>query len=159
MSGKKHIADIAKIMEMAIGRGRAKKTLVGSRTLKSKQWSSINEGNNHRHNLYLEVRIKINEEEKSTSCLKNVMMLMSIDIILSMSTEAGELWKSTLVCKITLVCIGNVLTSRVSMKSMKGKIELSADRSSRILLFGKNLTMRRHQINPNESRILSTKNI
>jgi len=101
------------------------------------------------------VRIKINEEEKSTSCLKNVMMLMSIDIILSMSTEAGELWKSTLVCKITLVCIGNVLTSRVSMK---GKIELSADRSSRILLFRKNLTMRRHQINPNESRILSTKN-
>jgi hypothetical protein len=63
------------------------------------------------------VRIEINnEEEKSTSCLKNVMMLMLIDTILSLSTEVGELWKSTLGCKVTLVCIGNVLTSRVSMK-------------------------------------------
>jgi hypothetical protein len=85
---KKNIADTTKTMKMAIGRRRTENILVRSRTLKSRGGLAINQKNSHRDSLSPKVWSEISENEKSTSCLKNMAMLTLSNTILSMSTRA-----------------------------------------------------------------------
>lgn len=64
----------------------AKKTLIGSASLKSRRGLSINEEDTCRDNLCPEVRSKINRDQKSKNSLKNVRMLVLSNAYLSMST-------------------------------------------------------------------------
>ena len=64
----------------------------------------------------------------------NVTMLTLSDTIWSMSTRIGQLRKSTVVSEITQMHIRNVFTSRVSRKSMNGRIKLSAQHTDKLPL-------------------------
>ena len=80
--------------------------------------------------------------------LENVAMLTLGNTILSVSTRAGELSKSTLISKETPMCIRDVLASRVGAKSTNGRIELCAKHSGKLLVNGHKLTTRGHKIDP-----------
>jgi hypothetical protein len=56
---KKNIANTPKTMKMAIGRWGAKKTLIGSATLKSSRRLAIDEKNRHRNSLSPKMRSKL----------------------------------------------------------------------------------------------------
>jgi hypothetical protein len=75
-------------MKMAIGRRRTENILVRSRTVKSRGGLTINQKNSRRDSLSPKVWSEISGNEKSTSYLKNMAMLMLSDTILSMSTRA-----------------------------------------------------------------------
>ena len=85
---KKNVADTTKTTEMGIGMRRTEKTLVGRRALKSRGGLSINQKDSHRDSLSPKMRSEISGNEKSLSCLKNMVMLTLSNTILSMSTRA-----------------------------------------------------------------------
>ena len=90
--------------------------------------------NSHRDILDLELRSETSRNGKGTSCLQNVTMLTLSDTMWSMSTRIGQLRKSTVVSEITQMHIRNVFTSRVSRKSMNGRIKLSAQHTNKLPL-------------------------
>jgi len=140
----KDIANTPKTTKMAIGRWGAKKTLIGSATLKSSRRLAIDEKNRRRNNLSPKMRSKLRGDQESTSSLKNVAMLALSNTILSMSTRTQELGKGTLLSKIGTMSSRDVFTSGISMKNLNRRVELCIDHSGKLLVNRKKLTTRRH---------------
>jgi hypothetical protein len=88
---KKHIAYTAKKMKTEVIGRLAIKTLKMNTTLKGRRRMNVNQISGSRNSLSLKVRWNRGDNHKSTSNLKQMMMLALSNPILSMSTWARKL--------------------------------------------------------------------
>ena len=125
--------------------------LVGSATLSNRGGLSVNKKDSRRDTLSLEVMWKLRRKQERTGGLKNMTMLTLNNTILSMSTRAGELWKSAMCSKKTTMRIRNVFASRINTESTNGRIKLCANHDGELLINRQELTTRGHKIDPGKS--------
>jgi hypothetical protein len=79
-------------------------------------------------------------------------MLTLSNTVLGMRTGIGELSESALLSKNTTQQLGDILTSRVSMKHTNGCRILNADHGRKTLIYGAYLAARAHKIQPSVPR-------
>src|SRR5207244_9445427 len=84
-------------------------------------------------------------------------MLTLSNTILSVSTGAGIMRKSTLLQKKLTKRARQILVSRVSTKNTNGRIELGANHRGKRLIGSEHLSMRIQEVHPCESRKIINK--
>jgi hypothetical protein len=146
--GKENVANATKQTKHRIVKRATKKPLERNGTLKSSKRMHINKIGGGRDSLDPGMMQKIRSDHHWTSTLKKIMMLSLSHAILSMCNGTRELSKSTLLSKNTAQMLGDVLTSRVGTEYMDRRRKLGKNHGCKTLIYGKNLTLRGHKVQP-----------